>query len=170
MGFLVVIQRKKNTAEYQHKCWCNCLTVHGFLKTEVSLSLFSIWPLFRWHVYCQWYEFLKQYLEHQLLHYEVTGPANQHFYHWAAILLIIIFQGILKKDFKWHRRDILYNIFHKVQLRTKLCTENNSHAFQNKDMTLSHKTTLKIQETSLGYNSQCWLRFFLTNLSSTCFS
>lgn len=47
--FLVVIQRKKNKAEYQHECWCNFLIVPEFLKTEVYLlSLHSLWLIFRY--------------------------------------------------------------------------------------------------------------------------
>lgn len=34
------------------------------------------------------------------------------------------------------------------------CTENNCHAFQNMDLTLSQKNTLRIQERNQGYNSQ----------------
>lgn len=59
--------------------------------------------------------------------------------------------------------------FIKSSSENKLCTENNCHAFQNMDLTLSQKNTLKIQEKNQGYNSQLWVRFFLTNLSLTCY-
>lgn len=73
------------------------------------------------------------------------------------------------KDFKWHSRDVLCNIFYKIKLWAKLCTESNCHAFQNMDLTLSQKNTLRIQEKNQGYNSEFWLRFFLSNLSLTCY-
>lgn len=44
--------------------------------------------------------------------------------------------------------------FIKSSSENKLCTENNCHAFQNMDLTLSQKNTLKIQEKNQGYNSQ----------------
>lgn len=144
--------------------------MHRFLKTEVYfLSLFSIWPF----DICATSDinFWSNNLNISSYPTKLQGQPISIFFHWAAVLLIIFLQSILMKDFKWHCRDVLYSIFYKIKLWAKLCTENDFHAFQNMDLTLYHrKTHLESKKKNQGYNSQFWLRFFLSNFSLTCYT